>query len=273
MLPKAHEHSDNHLPKITLQPRMQQALMEQSKHAPNERLDPGSVHVPSTIHYSMKELTDVKSDKMLLGIPGHATTASSHEAAVPLDDRPTLDNVELARNFGTEPGMSEGLSNNAEPEPSRHHSRINSYGSNESIPNRGNQLIVPNPPFSSSNSNEADEPSREQHAVFETPVQPISPSGATFLLRKATQRVINREGKEGQADLLKRRYIKIKNQAAAPTMSYAEANAEMRWVKSQQRTSTKHESRRCNQARRRCFIQEKARAVSTVRPGQRLQPK
>ena len=83
--------------------------------------------------------------------------------------------------------------------------------------------------------NEADQTaSQEQQHERETPTPPVSPSGASSLLRKATQRVINREGKEGPSDL-KRQFIKIKNQAAAPTMSYAEANAEMRWVKSQQR--------------------------------------
>ena len=62
---------------------------------------------------------------------------------------------------------------------------------------------------------------------------PISPTGQSALLRKATQRVRNREGKDGSSDL-KRQLIKIKKQATAPTMSFAEANAELRWVKAQQ---------------------------------------
>jgi hypothetical protein len=63
---------------------------------------------------------------------------------------------------------------------------------------------------------------------------PVSPSSDSVLFRKATERVRNREGKDGSSGL-KRQFLKVKKQATAPTMSYAEANAELRWVKSQQR--------------------------------------
>lgn len=63
---------------------------------------------------------------------------------------------------------------------------------------------------------------------------PTSPSSESALLRKATQRVRNHEGKDGSSTL-QRQFNKVKKQATAPTMSYAEANAELRWVKSQQR--------------------------------------
>ncbi|KAI2506411.1 hypothetical protein MHU86_8037 [Fragilaria crotonensis] len=46
-----------------------------------------------------------------------------------------------------------------------------------------------------------------------------------------THRVRNGEGEDGSFGL-KRQYIKVQKQAKAPTMSYAEANAELGWVKS-----------------------------------------
>ena len=77
------------------------------------------------------------------------------------------------------------------------------------------------------------QPFQAPQSVVNSPPSSVSSTGETAVRRKSTHRVRNCQ--DSSPSELKRQYQKVKEQAAAPTMSYAEANAELRWVKSQQR--------------------------------------
>ena len=108
---------------------------------------------------------------------------------------------------------------------------------NQSIPKVQHQprspQVEPEHPIEHKTNKAKPQPFQAPQSVVNSPPSSVSSTGETAVRRKSTHRVRNCQ--DSSPSELKRQYQKVKEQAAAPTMSYAEANAELRWVKSQQR--------------------------------------